>query len=78
MARPVSLDDNTVVSVRIEKNMHSTLQEIAALESLHAGRPVSVNELIRSAIQFVYTDNERLRECFRKTRTHINKIMQRK
>jgi hypothetical protein len=78
MARPMSMGENMVVSVRIEKETYSMLQELASLESLHAGRTVSVNDLIRKAINFTYSDNERLRECFRKTRTHINKIMKKK
>lgn len=78
MARPMALDDNMVVSVRIEKGIYTMLQELASLETLHAGRVVSVNELIRNAINFTYSDNERLRECFRKTRMNINKIMKKK
>ncbi len=75
MGRHVSLSENMVVSVRIEKNMHQTLHEIAALESLQTGRVVSVNELIRNAINYVYTDNERLRESFRRSRCHITQRM---
>lgn len=71
MGRHMSLNDNMVVSVRIEKDMHQILHEIASLESLQTGRVVSVNELIRNAIEYVYTDNERLRECFRRSRSHI-------
>lgn len=78
MARPMSLDDNVVVSVRIEKSMYTMLQELSALETLHAGRIVSVNELIRSAVSFTYSDNERLRECFRKTRAHLHTKMKKK
>lgn len=73
MARPQQLDDNMVVSVRIEKEDYSLLHEIAALESLNSGRKITVQELIRNSIKFVYSDNERLRECFRKSRSHITK-----
>lgn len=73
MARPNFLDDNLVVSARIEKEMYHTLHDIAALETISTGRKVTVQELIRGALQFVYSDNERLRESFRRSRSHINK-----
>jgi len=62
-----------VVSCKIEEEMLNTLHDIAALETLHTGRTVSVQELIRNALSYVYTDNERLREAFRKSRTHVAK-----
>jgi len=70
MARPNSLPENVVVSTRIEKDMYSMLQDIAALESLNTGRVVTVQELIRGALHFVYSDNERLRESFRRSRSY--------
>lgn len=73
MARPNSLEDNFVVSVRIEKDMYRMLHDIASLESLNTGRKVTVNELIRNGINYVYSDNERLRESFRRSRSHITK-----
>lgn len=75
MARTPSLEENEVVSLRVEKDILAMLRELAALESLHAARVVTVNELIRNAIEFTYSDNERLRECFRRTRAHIQKKM---
>lgn len=73
MARPPSLDENVVVSARIEKEMYSMLHDIAALETMNSGRKVTVQELIRNALKYVYSDNERLRECFRRSRAHITK-----
>jgi len=73
MARPNSLGETVVVSARIKTDMHQMLQDIAALETINTGRPVTVQELIRNALEFVYQDNERLRECFRKSRSHITK-----
>lgn len=73
MARPKTLDNNVVVSARIETQMYSRLHDISALETMNTGRTVSVQELIRNAISFVYDDNERLRESFRRSRSHITK-----
>ncbi len=73
MARRNFLNDALVVSCKIEKDMLNTLQDLAALESLHTGRTVSVQELIRNALTYVYTDNERLREAFRRSRAHVSK-----
>jgi hypothetical protein len=73
MARHQVLEDNIVVSARIEKSMYQMLQDIAALESINTGRKVTVQELLRNALNYVYSDNERLRESFRKSRSHITK-----
>lgn len=73
MARPCVLDDNLVISTRIEKDIYGLLHDLAARESAHSGRKVTVQELIRNAIKFVYEDEERLRESFRRTRSHITK-----
>lgn len=67
----VSLEENTVISVRIEKKMYQMLKDIAALETLNTGRMVTVNELIRNSLDFTYSDNERLRECFRRSRSYV-------
>jgi hypothetical protein len=73
MARPPMLDDNVVVSARIEKDMYQLLHDIAALETINSGKKVTVQELLRNALKYVYSDNERLRECFRRSRAHITK-----
>ena len=73
MARPQLLDDNVVVSARIEKSTYQMLHDIAALETLNTGGKVTVQELIRNALKYVYCDNDRLRECFRRSRSHISK-----
>ncbi len=73
MARPHLFKKSKVVSTRIEAEFYQNLQEIAALETIHSGRQVTCQELIRNALIFVYDDNERLRECFRRSRAHISK-----
>lgn len=73
MARPTMLEENTVVSARIEMDMYQMLHDIAALETINTGKKTSVQELIRNALKYVYSDNERLRECFRRSRGHITK-----
>lgn len=73
MARPNSLGETMVVSVRMTTEMYSMLQDIAALETINTGRIVSMQELFRGALEFVYSDNERLRESFRRSRSHVTK-----
>ena len=73
MARPSTFKDVMVVSMRIEREDYEMLHDIAALETLNTGKTVSVQELVRNAIKFTYSDNERLRECFRRSRGHIAK-----
>jgi hypothetical protein len=72
MARRMGLDDAEVLSLRIERSMHLLLKDLAAVETAHTGRLVFVPELIRAALNFVFNDNERLRECFRRAR-EVNK-----
>jgi len=71
MGRPTSLVDSLVISTRIEKEMYHMLYDIAALETLNSTRKVTVQELIRGAISFVYKDNERLRDALRRTRSPL-------
>jgi hypothetical protein len=73
MARPRMLEENIVVSVRMEKRMYEMLHDLASLESLNSGKKVTLQELFRNALNFVYSDNERLRESFRRSRSHITK-----
>lgn len=73
MARPVKIQDSITVSVRIESAMYEILKEISALETLATGKVISTNQLIRDCLEFMYSDNERMRECFRRSRTIQNK-----
>jgi hypothetical protein len=73
MSRPTVLEENLVVSARIEKSMYQMLHDIASLESINTGRKVTIQELIRNSLKYTYENNERLRECFKKSRSHITK-----
>lgn len=68
MGRPRSFKKYMVVSIRFELEEYLQVQEIAELEALNTGKKVSTQALIRDAVRFVYGDNEKLRECFRRTR----------
>lgn len=71
--RPSKFKRSLVISVRFEEEEYRRVQDIAALETINTGRIVTAQELIRDSVTFVYSDNERLRECFRRTRNHITK-----
>ena len=73
MGRPSRFKKSIVVSTRFEADEYQKVQDIAALESINSGRKITAQELIRDAVKFVYGDNERLRECFRRSREHISK-----
>lgn len=62
-----------VVSIRFELEEYLHVQGIAELEANNTGKKVSTQQLIRDAVQYVYGDNERLRECFRRTRESSSK-----
>lgn len=73
MARKKLYAADKVISTRLQARLHEDLQEIASFETIQTGRQVSVQELIRNALIFTYYDNERLRECFRRSRAHLSK-----
>ncbi len=73
MSRPTKFKKCIVASVRFEEAEYKKVQDIAALESISSGRKISAQDLIRDAVNFVYSDNERLRESFRRSREHITK-----
>jgi hypothetical protein len=68
MGRKKMLPNTVVISIRLNEDDWNRVREIAALETLNTGRVVSSHELIRQAIKFVYDDNERLRESFRRAK----------
>lgn len=68
MVRPIKVPDSINFTVRISSEMYESIKEIAALETLSTGKVITTNQLIRDALQFVYGDNERLRESFRRSR----------
>jgi len=72
MARPPLMHTTLVVSCRFEYEDYMRVQEIAALETINSGKVITAQELIRNAVTFVYGDNERLRESFRRSREKIN------
>lgn len=73
MARPHVFKNSVVVSTRMEEEEYRQIQEIAAIESSYSGRKVTAQDLIRDACRFCYQDGERLRECYRRSREHVNK-----
>lgn len=73
MSRPTSFKNSLVISTRMEEQEYRQMQEIAALESSYTGRKITAQDLIRDACRFCYSDGERLREVFRRTRAHITK-----
>ncbi len=68
MGRKRELQKIMVISIRFEEELYHMIQELASLETLHTGKVVTASQLIREAASYVYTDNERLRECFRRSR----------
>lgn len=68
MARPVKIKDGKEVVIRFAAEDYERVRDIAALETARTGKLVTTPELIRQAVKFVYDDNERLRENFRRSR----------
>lgn len=73
MGRYAVLGETTVLSLRLNEELFGMLKDLAQLEQDRTGRYTSVNSLVRSAILYVYLDNERMRECFRRNRTQTAK-----
>ena len=74
LGRKPLFKDHIVHSVKIEKGMMSRLKDLAAAETIIRGKLITVHGLIRDAIDFVYEDNERLREVFRKARLALQSM----
>lgn len=74
MGRKVLVKNSIVVSFRIDQYMWELLEEIAEVETNKFNRQVSRQELIRDALYYVYVDNERLRECFKRSRSVATKL----
>lgn len=72
MSKSKTLGETVVKSVRLELEMDRMLIDLAALETIRTGKNVTQMDLIRMAIDYTFTDNERLRECFRRTRHSAN------
>lgn len=72
MSKSKTLGETVVKSVRLEIEMDRMLVDLAALETIRTGKQVTQMDLIRMAIDYTFTDNERLRECFRRTRMTSN------
>lgn len=68
MGRKPTFKKYNVVPLRIDSEMYSYLQDLAATESLHTKSTVTIQALIRQSLKFTYEDGERLRECFRRSR----------
>jgi len=75
--RPKTFKNSVIISTRIAFEELQELKELASVEAHHTGRVVTVQDLIRNAVRFVYQDNARLRECFRRSREIANKRMKR-
>lgn len=72
MVRPKKLKQTVLVTARIELEVYEVMKELAELETIRTGNVTSIQELIRNSVRFMYMDNDRLRETFRKTRERWN------
>lgn len=66
--RPKKFERSIEIKLKMECVEYEALKELAAYESMRLGRDIYVQALIRMAVRFTFSDNERLRECFRRTR----------
>ena len=70
MSRKKLFKDDVVVSCRFESECYRRLKDIAALETIYSGAQISALDLIRYAVDYVYTDNDRLRDAVMKMRKY--------
>ena len=63
--------EKTEVKALVDLSLYNDLHDIAHFESELLSRTITVAELIRLALVYTYCDNERMRECFRRTRAYI-------
>lgn len=63
MSRKKLFKEDVVVSCRFDLECHRRLKDIASVETICSGVLVSTQDLIRFAVNSMYTDNERLRDA---------------
>lgn len=68
MGRPTVIKNAMVIAFRIQSELYALMQEMAEIETVNTGKKITARQLIRDCVYFVYGDNERLRECFRRSR----------
>lgn len=69
-------DEMEVVSFRCPKRLMDVIRDIARLETMATGKPVYTQKLMREALEYVFSDNERMRDCFRRARISSSKKLQ--
>ena len=71
-------EEMDVISFRLESALKHVIDDIAKLETMATGKPVYSQKLMREALHYVFSDNERMRDCFRRTRvSNTRKFIQR-
>lgn len=73
VGRPKALKETVSLSIKFEKELWEKIKDIAALESATSGKCITGHQLIRDAANFTYECNERMRECFRRSRSCAKK-----
>lgn len=68
MPRPKEFVDEVVISIHMERSLLELVQEVASAESSYTGKRVAATQLMRHAVKYVFDDNERMREAFRRSR----------
>jgi hypothetical protein len=64
------------INLYIEKQEYERLKEIARVESIAHGKPIGALFLIREAVNYIYRDEMRLRDMFRRYRTRsVRRLM---
>ncbi len=72
--RPIKIVNPITVNIRMSQQEYEKVKEIAALETIAQRKVISTHELIRRAVEFVYGDNERMREAFRRAKRMSCKV----
>lgn len=64
--RPIVVENSTIISIRFDGEELRRLHDIANLERIVTGRNTTAHSLIRDAVWYVFSDNDRMRDCFRR------------
>lgn len=71
MGIPKLYKDMTALTVRIDTQLYNMLTDISEQKSHELTSRVTVQDLVRRALMYVYYDNMAMRECFRHTRGSV-------
>ncbi len=56
------------VTIKLDRQLHEFLLDVCEYEARIYGEPIDIRDLIIATVKYVFEENRRMRECFRRQR----------